>query len=96
MDWKQLVYGMMGLGKMPEAGSSDYETAMADMKQDAQEHLQSWINKYPSADTRGTAKKFPGFLSTGTTAPAYEMALYNRPQAFPRISSITNFKRREA
>ena len=94
MDWKQLVYGMMGLGKMPEAGSSDYETAMADMKQDAQEHLQSWINKYPSADTRGTARKFPGVLSMGTAAPVDEMALYGKPQNL--ITSITNLKRREA
>ena len=75
---------------------ADHATAMDQMKEDAQEHLRSWVDDYPAAGTAGQARKAPEAISMGPLAPANEMALYGRPQAFPGITSITNLKRRRA
>ena len=75
---------------------ADHETAMDQMKEDAQEHLRSWVDDYPGAGTAGQAMQAPEPMSMGPLAPVDEMALYGKPQAFPGITSITNLKRRRA
>ena len=75
---------------------ADHATAMDQMKEDAQEHLRSWVDDYPAAATAGQDMKAPEAMSMGPLAPVDEMALYGRPQAFPGITSITNLKRRTA
>ena len=73
---------------------SDYQSAMDQMKEDAQEHLRSWVDDYPGAGTAGQAMQAPEPMSMGPLAPVDEMALYGKPQAFPGITSITNLRRR--
>ena len=73
-----------------------YEAGMKQIEDDAKEHLLKWMDKFPAAGTAGQAMKAPEAISMGPLAPANEMALYGRPQAFPGITSITNLKRRTA
>jgi hypothetical protein len=83
-----------------QSANTDYEDAMAAMRQDAAEHVQSWANKMaPAPGDIGQYRKGPESLSvvdrmTGK-APVDEMALYGRPQEFPGIGSITNLRRRK-
>ena len=73
-----------------------YEAGMKQIEDDAKEHLLKWMDKFPAAGTAGQAMQAPEPMSMGPLAPANEMALYGRPQAFPGITSITNLKRRRA
>ena len=45
------------------SAQTDYEDAMATMRQDAAEHVQEWSNKMAPASTAGQALKAPALLS---------------------------------
>ncbi len=83
-----------------QSANTDYEDAMAAMRQDAAEHVQSWANKMaPASGDIGQYRKAPAGLPPVDQlvgkAPVDEMALYGRPQEFPGIGSITNLRRRK-
>ena len=77
--------------------NTDYEGAMAAMRQDAAEHVQDWSNKMAPASTAGQALKAPALLSSVDQlvgkAPVDKMGLYNKPG--DPITSIVNLRRRK-
>ena len=80
------------------AAQSDYDIAMKDMREDAMEHIRDWSTDFPKAETAGQLVKAPPLLSPvdrlAGKAPVNEMALYNQPQEWPGISSITNLRKK--
>ena len=46
-----------------QTANTDYEEAMAAMRQDAAEHVHDWANDFPAGATAGQALKAPALLS---------------------------------
>ena len=83
-----------------QTADTDYDEAMAAMRQDAVEHVQDWSTDYPGdPGDVGQYVKAPSLLSPiaseSRKPPVAEMALYGQPPEWPSIASIVNLKRKE-
>ena len=78
-----------------DTATTDYNTAMKDMREDAADYVKEWSSeRAPAPGRTGQAKEAPAQLMAATLPPADEDALYGRPQQFPGISSIVNLKKK--
>jgi hypothetical protein len=84
-------------GEFDQAGfdtaTTDYDTAMKDMREDAADYVSEWSNKMAPAPGRtGQAREAPAQLMASAQAPVDEGALYGVPG--DPISSIVNLKKK--
>ena len=76
-----------------QTANTDYEEAMAAMRQDAVEHIQQWSNEMAPASTAGELRKPPALLST--VDQLVGMAPVGDLYGGHDVSSIVNLRKRK-